>query len=54
MKAIINGWYETDINEAQDQIYFDGDWYEVLTDMEGEFYFMYEDKAFYFKAPINN
>lgn len=42
MKAIIDYHYITEINEEQTEIKFDGDWYEILTDQDGEFYFMYD------------
>ena len=50
MKAIIDYHYKTEINEQQTEIKFDGDWYEVLQDQEGQFYFMYEGKSIYFEV----
>lgn len=50
MKAIIKGGYETSINFDETQILFDEDWYDIVEDMEGDNYFMYEGKALYFKC----
>lgn len=50
MKAIIKGGYETSINFDETQILFDDDWYNIVEDAEGEYYFMYEGKAIYFES----
>lgn len=50
MKAIIDYHYITEINEQQDKIFFRGEWYEILTDQDGEFYFMYEESSIYFQV----
>lgn len=58
MNAIIDYHYITEINEDQTKILFDGDWYEILTDQNGDFYFMYDsiDKsnAIYFEIEGQN
>lgn len=52
MNAIIKGGLDAEINDSQTQIKFDGEWYDILEDMEGEHIFMYENKAIYFN--LNN
>lgn len=49
MKAIIDYHYETEINDNKTLIYFRDEWHEILTDQEGEFYFMYDGKSIYFE-----
>lgn len=49
MKAIIDYHYTTEINDTQDKILFKEEWHEILSDQEGEFYFMYDGQAIYFE-----
>lgn len=51
MKAIIDYWIETNISTDQTRILFNGSWYEILTDQEGDFYFMSsEGNVIYFEV----
>ena len=52
MKAIIDYHYITDLNEDQTHILFKEDWHEILTDQEGDFYFMYDGRSIYFELYI--
>lgn len=49
MKAIIDYHYTTEINDKQDKILFKDEWHEILSDQEGEFYFMYDGSVIYFE-----
>lgn len=38
---------------GEPEVFFNGEWYELVDDQEGEFYFMYEAKAHYVEVAMN-
>jgi hypothetical protein len=49
MIALIHGYFQCYINEEQTHVMYSGEWYDIIEDMEGESYFLYEDEAIYFE-----
>jgi len=46
MKALI----ELPINDEQTKVMYGGEWWDIIEDMEGELYFIANDKVIYFEV----